>query len=67
MTDQLREKLLAMRCLTCGHKHGWHSDDGDRCFQFTTSNATIKCNCTKFVPSDNLTWMEYIAEKRGLA
>lgn len=70
MTDRLREKFLSLKCL-CGHKNGWHSEVGDTCFiniYLDSASASLdgRCPCTKFVPSDNLTWVEYLAEKKGL-
>jgi len=63
VTDQLREKLLAMKC-ACFHKYGWHEGDGSACYYGYADGD--RCICDKFIPSDNLTWMEYEAEKRGL-
>lgn len=47
-------------CRNCNHKRGWHRDCGpkiDWCF---------KCMCYEFVPSDNLDYIEWLAEKKHL-
>jgi hypothetical protein len=55
------EHLMLMRCRTCRHANGWH--DGGALDQ---SCLWTSCSCKEFVPSDNLDYVEWLAEKRGL-
>jgi hypothetical protein len=53
-------EVYQMNCLNCKHVYGWHGDCGH------TLGKCEKCYCIGFAPSDNLLWIEYLADKRNL-
>jgi hypothetical protein len=47
-------------CQSCKHKMGWHRDCGKNI------GTCFKCTCVEFVPTENLDYIEWLAEKRHL-
>jgi hypothetical protein len=54
--------LLGMKCRTCTHSNGFHEgpDYNEQFCSFPT------CECIEFIPADNLDYVEWLANKRGL-
>ena len=65
------EALLRMSkpCRNCGHQRYSHALDA-KCIDAATSHRLDEdiymCSCYEFIPLDNLDYIEYQAEKRGL-
>jgi hypothetical protein len=46
-------------CRNCGHV-GLHGFDGEQCWAFST------CGCNMYVPLDNLEYLEWVVDKKGI-
>lgn len=55
-----------VRCSSCLHECFFH--DGylnNNCTHWGTTNSDSECRCLKFLPQDNLSYLEYMYEAKA--
>jgi len=65
---KLFEKALS-KCRTCDHvrmAHSYLASKKGRCLDAKLTNKDVydPCNCTMFIPKDNLEFLEWAAQKK---
>lgn len=53
-----------MPCLICGHDFDYHSGKWWKALGTANCIAGPWCTCEKFVPIDNLEYLEYLHDKK---